>query len=166
MGARCSVLGYTHLAAQDPNTLHLAPYFLPLHRAILSFSRFLVRSSCSYLEAFLSFGFFKLYMLGKLCVSSFQWLWPCNIWSYGHRDMASGKKMMQCWNSLWCFSLKNSYLPIWGEYYRALFMRGSQDLVLQVGSARTLQFLPNRYNLLRKVGPKTICFSWKKWSIY
>ena len=37
-------------------------------------------------------------------------------------------------------------------------MRGSQDLILQVGSTRSLQFLPNRYNLFYKVGPKLYIF--------
>ena len=41
-------------------------------------------------------------------------------------------------------------------------MRDSQDLILQVGSVRSLQFLPNRYNLLCEVGQKTAYFSLKK----
>ena len=45
--------------------------FLPHHRAILSFSHFLVQFSCSGLEAFSSSVFFKLYMPRKLWMSSF-----------------------------------------------------------------------------------------------
>ena len=59
------------------------------------------------------------------------------------------------------YLFKKLYLPIWDRYHRYLFMRGSQDL-LQVGLVGSLRFLPNWYNLLRKVGPKTVCFSFKK----
>jgi len=67
------------------------------------------------------------------------------------------------------FSLKNLYLVIWGIYHRSLFMRSSQDLVLQDGSAGLFQFLPNQYGLLREVGPKIACFSFFfffKWRFY
>ena len=47
--------------------------FLPHHRAILSFSHFLVQTSCSCLEAFSRSIFFKLYIPENFWMSSFQW---------------------------------------------------------------------------------------------
>ena len=45
-------------------------------------------------------------------------------------------------NSVTIF-LKNLHLQIQGKYHRVLFMKPSQDLVLQDGLAGSFQFLPN-----------------------
>ena len=55
-------------------------------------------------------------------------------------------------NSVIFYLFKKLYLPIRDRYRRDLFMRSSQDLVLQYGPARLVQFLPNRYNLLHEDG--------------
>ena len=57
------------------------------------------------------------------------------------------------------FFLKNSFPPIHGKYYRALFVWGSWDLILYTGLNGSLQFLLNWYNILSKVGPKTALLS-------
>ena len=54
----------------------------------------------------MSFVFIKFYIHGKLLMSSFQWSWPCLIWSYGRWDITLGMKVMQSWKILDIFFLK------------------------------------------------------------
>ena len=56
------------------------------------------------------------------------------------------------------FFLKKFVSSNLGRYHRALFMRSSQDLVLRDGSTGSLQFLLNRYSLLREVSSKLPIF--------
>ena len=100
-----------------------------------------------------------------ICLERFRCLvsnWPCKIWNYGHQDIAFERNVMRCWKLCDIFFLKILYLPNRGRYHRVLFMRGSQDIVLQVGSAKKLQFVLNRYHLLCKVCPKNYLFFLKK----
>ena len=79
----------------------------------------------------LSSVFFIFYMYGKFWMSSFQRFWPRLIWSYGYWDIALGRKVMQCWKILWCFSLKihifqseaDMVEPSWWKLARTLFFK-------------------------------------------
>ena len=49
----------------------------------------------SFLEAFLSSFFYEFYTHEKLWMSSFQWSWPCSIWSYGCHDITLVRRVTQ-----------------------------------------------------------------------
>ena len=78
---------------------------------MISFLKFLARSSHGYLEAFPSFVSFKIYMHGKLWMSSLQQSQPCLIWSYNlrYRTWKEGDAKLKYSR---CFFLKNSYIYI------------------------------------------------------
>ena len=84
-----------------------------------------------YLEAFPSFVFFEFYMPIDLWMSSFQQSWPHSIWSYGHRDIALRRKVMQNWKILDLFSWKihifqseaDIIKPFWWKLAKTLFFK-------------------------------------------
>ena len=60
------------------------------------------------------------------------------------------------------FFLKNSFLPICSRYCRALFVRGSHDVIILSGSNVSLQLLLSWYSFLREIGLKTALLTWRR----